>query len=204
MPKQRIRRDGQVLFRIDQRLHSFACPGFCPKRWAAVCLSSQNGEIDRSIYSLVKRMENPTPSSLLVSVIDAACQTAMQLKKSKKQPFTCLILRVERGKTTYDIVPVYAPNYEMSVKAARQQASEWRPSLMLYAIVSDGNIRQDGKASDAIIIEASEVEQRVIFQFVRRYTPPNLFSKARSEERLTLVKYETAEGNPAHPAGSMH
>jgi len=44
------------------------------------------------------RMENPKPSSFLVSAVDAACNAAMHLKRSKKEPFTCLILRVERGK----------------------------------------------------------------------------------------------------------
>jgi hypothetical protein len=141
-------------------------------------------------------MDNPVPSSLLVSVIDVACRAAMKLKESKKRPFTCLLVRVERGKNTYDIVPLYAANYEMSVAAARQQAAEWQANLLMFVIVSDGNVTMGHEVSDAIVIEALESEQGVRFQFVRRYTPPGLFSKAEVEERLTLVKYET-EPRPA-------
>jgi len=142
-------------------------------------------------------MENFTPSSLLVSVIDAACHAAMQLKESKKRPFACLVVRVERGKNTYDIVPVYAPSYEMSVEAAKQQAAESQANSLMFVIVSDGNVTIENEASDAIIIEALEVDQGVRFQFVRRYTPPGLFSKAKADERLTLVKCENEHARRA-------
>jgi hypothetical protein len=142
-------------------------------------------------------MENSAPSSLLVSVIDVACRAAMKLKESRKKPFTCLVVRVERGKNTYDIVPVYAPNYEMSVEAARQQAAGWQANSLMFVIVSDGNVTTDAGASDAIIIEALEVDQGVRFQFVRRYTPSGLLSKAKSDEKLTLVKREKEQARPA-------
>jgi len=54
-----------------------------------------------------------------------------------------------------------------------------------------------GRSSDAIVIEACEVEQRVRFQLVRRYAPPGLFSKARTEEQLTLVSAEPDENRAA-------
>jgi hypothetical protein len=142
-------------------------------------------------------MENSAPSSLMVSLIDAACHAAMQLKDSKKKPFTCLLVRVDRGKNSYDIIPVYAPNYEMSVETARQQAAEWQANSLMFVIVSDGNVTIDDEASDAIVIEALEVEQGVRFQFVRRYTPPGLFSKAKADERLTLVKCEKEQAGAA-------
>ena len=144
-------------------------------------------------------MENPKPSSFLISAVDAACNAAMHLKHSKKAPFTCLILRVERGKETYDIVPVYSPSYEMSVETARQQVAEWHDTLLFYVIVSDGNVTMEGKSSDAIVIEACEVEQRARFQLVRRYTAPGVFSKAKAEEQLTLVRVEPAEKPEVKP-----
>jgi hypothetical protein len=138
-------------------------------------------------------MDNPKPSSFLISAVDAACDAAMKLKRSKKEPFTCLVLRVEREKQTYDIVPVYSTSYELSVEAARQQVAEWHDTLLFYVIVSDGNVTMAGKSSDAIVIEACEVEQRIRFQLVRRYTPPGLFSKAKAEEQLVLVRAEPDE-----------
>ena len=138
-------------------------------------------------------MENPTPSSFLISAVNAACNAAMHLKHSKKLPFTCLVLRVEREKENYDIVPVYSTSYEMSVEAARQQVAEWHDDLLFYVIVSDGYVTMRGKSSDAIVIEACEVEQKVRFQLLRRYTPPGLFSKARAEEQLTTVSVEPDE-----------
>lgn len=114
----------------------------------------------------------------------------MQLKRTKKEPFTCLILRVERGKQTYDIIPVYSTSYELSVEGARQQIVDSYSQLFLYIIVCDGALTVDGVSQDAILIEACEVGQGVRFQFVRRYTSPGLFSKARADEKLTLVGYE--------------
>ena len=114
----------------------------------------------------------------------------MQLKKSKKVPFTCLILKADRDKQAYDIVPVYSTSYEMSVEAAQQQIAEWYPTLFLYVIVCDGTITRDGVPSDAILIEACELVQGSRFHFVRRYTAPRLFSKARADETLTFIKHE--------------
>src|SRR3989442_16022314 len=102
-------------------------------------------------------MEDRTPSSLLISAVDAATRAAMQLKKSKKKPFTCLILRVEGEKQVYDFIPVYSTSYEKSVEAARQQVVEWYPKLFLYVIVCDGTVTRDGVSGDAIVIEACEV-----------------------------------------------
>ncbi len=122
--------------------------------------------------------------------MDAACRAAMQLKKSKNLPFPCLILRVERDKNEYDLVPVYSASYEKSVEAAEQQIAEWYSTLFLYAIVCDGTVTKDGVRSDAIMVEACEVGQGVRFHFARRYTVPGFFSKARAEDAFTLVRRE--------------
>ncbi len=135
-------------------------------------------------------MENPTPSSFLISAIDAACHAAIQMKRTKKEPFTCLILRVERDKKDYDIVPVFSTSYELSVEAACQQVADWYDTLMVYVIVSDGNVTMDGVSSDAIVVEACEIGQGVRFRLVRRYDPPGLFSKARMAGQLTLAGVE--------------
>jgi hypothetical protein len=142
-------------------------------------------------------MENPTPSSLLLSAVDAACHAAMHLKTSKKEPFTCLIIRAERDKEAYDIVPVYSTSYEASIAAAREQVAEWYDKLVFYVIVSDGNVTMGGVSSDAIVIEACELGAGGRFQLVRRYTPPGLFSKARAEDKLTLVGYEPKQNRAA-------
>jgi hypothetical protein len=135
-------------------------------------------------------METPAPSSLLLSAVDAACQAAMHLKRSRKVPFTCLIVQAEREKQNYDIVPVYSTNYERSVEAAREQVAENHENLIFYIIVYDGTVAIEGASSDAIVIEAREVGQQGTFHFVRRYTPPGLFSKASAEQKLTLAAYE--------------
>jgi hypothetical protein len=135
-------------------------------------------------------MENQTPSSLLISAVNAICSSAMRLKRSKKEPFTCLILFVRHDKRAYDIVPVYSTNYELSVAGARQQVVEQYDKLFLYVIVADGTITREGVTSDAMVIEACEVGQGVRFSFIRRYTPPKLFSKAHAEETLTLTGHE--------------
>jgi hypothetical protein len=135
-------------------------------------------------------METPRPSLLLLSSIDAACHAAMHLKKSKRVPFTCLIVQAERGKQNYDIMPVYSTNYEMSVEAARQQVVENHEKLIFHVIVYDATVTIEGASADAIIIEACEVGQDGTFKLLRRYTPPGLFSKPSAEQKLTFVAYE--------------
>ncbi len=121
----------------------------------------------------------------------------MQLKRKKSVPFTCLILQVERGKQVYDLVPVYSTSYEVSVEGARQQVVESYPQLFLYVIVCDGAVTRDGVSRDAIVIEACEVGQGVRFEFVRQYSPPSLFAKARADEKLIFIKHEPERGHAA-------
>jgi hypothetical protein len=121
----------------------------------------------------------------------------MHMKKSKKEPFTCLVLRVEREKTDYDIVPIFSTSYELSVEGARQQVADWYATLLIYVIVSDGNVTMDGISSDAIVIDACEVGQGARFRLVRRYSPPTLFSKAKMTGKLTLAAVEPDENRVA-------
>jgi hypothetical protein len=60
-------------------------------------------------------------------------------------------------------------------------------------IVYDATVTMEGESSDAIIIEACEVGQQGTFKFLRRYTPPGLFSKASAEQKLTFVSYEALQ-----------
>ena len=100
------------------------------------------------------------------------------------------MLLTEREKKTYDLSPVYATNYEMSIEAARQHVTDSYQKLFLYAIVCDGNVTRDGVTSDAMVIEACEVGQGVRFHFIRCYNPPGFLHKAKAEENLTLLGFE--------------
>ena len=76
---------------------------------------------------------------------------------------------------------------------------EWHGTLLFYVIVSDANVTMGGKSSDAMLIEACEMEQKVRFQLVRRYAPPGLLSKAKAEKELTLVKTEPVQSCVSGP-----
>jgi len=121
----------------------------------------------------------------------------MGLKRSKKEPFPCLLLAVTREKKTYDVKPVPGDSYEMALVAARQQVLQSYGELSLYVIVSEGTVTRDGAISDAMIIEACQVGQGVRFNLTRKFTPPGLLSKARAEEKLTLVGVEPERNRAA-------
>lgn len=143
-----------------------------------------------------KRMDHPNPSSLLISAVNAVCSSAMGLKRSKKEPFPCLLLAVTREKKTYDVVPVHGETYESSVESARRQVMESYGDLSLYVIAYEGTVTREGATSDVIMIEACQVGQKVRFNLVRKFTPPGFLSKARAEEKLSLINTEP-ERNPA-------